>query len=414
MTVTSMVVGATSATTARLNAKITGSSVGFAVADNPAMTGAVLTANVAVNSYNAATIEVTGLAPGTRYWWRGRDGGVTDATFTGQLLTEPAATGEPGSFTIAMSGDAGLSPMFRGVSGPAPQRQSNAPIYDLLRQRALAEDWIRFCHWGDRTYYDLGSGNHGLSAAATLAQYLSMDDDLFANPRQHELYRSVPITLKYDDHDHSENDGTSLSVGSPNARHAYRLRWPSGDLPAGDTSPIYEAWQTCRVQFIALDTRGARVTGSTMLGAAQLAWLENLLATTPASALVLASPTPWIGAAGGDTWSGFPTERAVVAEMLGDYGWLDRMWFVTADVHANGIGTGATNPYGGFPLLVCGALDADWSNTILKSEYDQFWRNGRNQYATLRVDDRGGDIAMTATLWQQRRAQSWRTITVHA
>jgi alkaline phosphatase D len=376
------------------------------------MTGATNSATVVPNGYNAGTVQITGLAPNTRYWYRGRDGGVTDTAITGQFITDPAPAGTPTSFTVGMSGDAGLTPQFWGSSGGAPQRLSRHPIFTHLRTKALAENWRRFLHLGDATYYDLGSGAHSLSATAALSQYRSMWDDLFAQTVQAQLYRDVPIVYVWDDHDIGPNNATSASPGNANAQTAYRERWPSYTLPAGTgANPIYHSFQIGRVLFAVLDTRSARVTGSTILGAAQKTWLTNLLTTTTAEALVLLSPTPWIGATGGDTWSGFGADQTYMGDLLTNNNWIHRMWWVTADMHGNGLASGATNPLAGFPMFIVGGLDADF-NSGTRSEFDLYYHGGRAQYGTLRVDDHGGPIALTATVWQHTRAKAWHQLTI--
>src|SRR5690606_4041925 len=204
------------------------------------------------------------------YWWQVEDNSVLDTSVTGQLLTDPVA-GAAASFVIGVCGDAGLSPTYPGVTGSATNRLSNHPIFDALRERALAEDWRRLAHLGDACYYDLGSGNHGLSSSATAAQYRGMWDDVLAQPRQAQLYREVPWVYAWDDHDFGPNNSDSTSPGRDNACTVYRERVPSYDLPAGSgANPIYHSFVIGRVLFVVSDVRADREPGVTMLGSAQL------------------------------------------------------------------------------------------------------------------------------------------------
>lgn len=402
MTVHSMCVGAATHESMRFNVKVTGSGpVGVAVADNPDMVGAVLSPTVAQNAYKAGTVEVTGLEPGTRYWWRGNDSGIVDQSVAGTFLTDPGPPGDPASFTIGLWGDAGLTPVVPGVGTQVPHRSSFHPGFGVMLQRALAEGWLRVVSLGDEIYYNLGSGSFGLPAAATASQYRSQWDDIFAHAVRHELYRSVPWVYLWDDHDYAQNDSDSTAPGRDNACTVYRERCPSYLLPAGTgAAPIYHSFVIGRVLFIASDTRSDRLR-PTMLGSAQLAWLEGMLAASDADALVWLMPTPWNDTRE-DTWGGFVAERNTVRQMLGDYGWLGRMQMMTADIHAAAIDSGANNRHGGFPITLCASMDATISgpNSDL---YDVAWRPGRGQYATLRVDDHGGDIVVSTAIWRGHR-----------
>lgn len=405
MTMISMIVGAVTDTTARFAVRATTGPVRVAYSASPSMTSPSYSASAALSS-GAAQVQVSGLTPDTRYWWQVEDGGVLDASATGQLLTDPPL-GEPASFTVATCGDAGLTPRWRGVAGAAPQRLSNHPVFDTIRTRALAEGWRRVCHLGDMCYYDLGSGNHGLSASATAAQYRGQWDDILAQPRQAALYRQVSLAYVWDDHDFGPNDSNSGSPGRSNACTVYRERMPSYPLPAGaGANPIYQSWQIGRVLFIASDVRSDRVPGTTMLGAPQIAWMESVLSTSDAAALVWLMPVPWLGMTS-DNWQGFPAEKAALVQMLGDLGWLDRMVQVSADKHVLAMesGRGGNASGGGFPIMLCASLDASIGSYT--TQYDIGMWPGRNQYGTVTVRDDGGDIAIGLTAWRHTRPVAW-------
>jgi len=403
-----MSVGAVTENSARFAVRVTTGPVRIAVSTSAAMTSPVYSASTAVTATGTAIVDVTGLAADTRYWWQVEDNGVLDASATGQLLTDPLL-GVPASFTVGVGGDAGLTPLYPGVSGSAVTRLSNHPVHDLIRQRALTEGWRRFCHIGDICYYDLGSGNHGLSASATATQYRTMWDDIFAQPRQHQLYREVPWVYVWDDHDYGPNNADSTSPGRANARTVYRERVPSYPLPAGSgDDPIHHSFQIGRVLFIASDSRSDRVPGSTLLGAAQLAWLDGLLGSSTAAALVWLMPNPWLGPSA-DTWGGFPAEQADIIAMLDGHGWLDRMVMVSADKHVNAIDSGREGSggqaYGGFPNMVCASLDA--SPGSYTTQYDGGMWPARGQYGTVAVRDTGETVTLSMTAWRGSRPVGW-------
>ncbi|MEU8186000.1 alkaline phosphatase D family protein [Micromonospora carbonacea] len=410
MTVVWMMVGAVTSSSAVFSARVTGGPVRVGVSTSPSFTSPAWSASTTVDSTGVAKVSFTGLAAGTRYWWRVEDNGTVDATYTGQLRTDPVAAGQPASYVLGCIGDAGLTPTVPGVTGAATQRLSNHPIFDTVRTKALAENWARVAHLGDVCYYDLGSGNHGLSATASAAQYRSMWDDVLAQPRQHQLYREVPWVYVWDDHDFGPDNSNASSPGAANALSVYRERIPSYPLPGGAGQPVYHSFQIGRVLHIVSDTRSARVPGSTMLGAAQLAWLSNLLATSTAEALVWLMPTPWLGISS-DTWAGFPTERNSIVSMLTAGGWTDRMVMINADAHTLAIdsGKGGNAGSGGFPVVLCAGLDA--TPHSYSTQYDSGAWPGREQYATVQVDDTGSDIALTTTVYRRERAISWVSVT---
>lgn len=407
-----MCVGAVTDATARFNAKVTDGTSGIRVhiADNPEMAGAVATATETVNGYTAATCEITGLTADTRYWWQVEDSGTLDTSTTGQFVTDPAPAGTPASFTIGLWGDAGLTPAYPGVGTQVPHRSSFHPVFATIRERALAERWRRIVSLGDEIYYNLGSGSFGLSADATVSQFRAQWDDIFLHEDRHALYRDAPWVYAWDDHDFGPNDSDSTDPGRDNVTAVYRERCPSYDLPAGTGSnPIYHSFNIGRILFVVSDTRSDR-TDSTVLGATQTTWLENTLNASNAAALVWLMPTPWLGEHA-DSWAGHTTERSELADLIADTGWSGRTTMLTADIHAAAIASGAANPYGGWPITLCASVDATTSGAS-GSQYDVSWRPGRGQYATLRVDDLGSDIALTSSICRGSRSLAWHTLTV--
>ncbi|WP_431895880.1 alkaline phosphatase D family protein [Micromonospora haikouensis] len=409
MTVVWMMVGAVTDTSAVFSVKVTGGPVRIGVSTSESFTSPSYSASTTVDATKVAKVTFTGLSPATRYYWRVEDNGVVDATYTGQLLTDPVAVGQPASYVLGCIGDAGLTPVVPGVTGSAVSRLSNHPIFDTVREKALAENWARVCHLGDICYYDLGSGSHGLSASATATQYRTMWDDILAQPRQLGLYSSVPFVYIHDDHDFGPDNSNASSPGTANALTVYRERVPHYTLPASAGNPVYHSFTVGRVLHIVSDTRSARVPGSTMLGAAQLAWLDTLLSTSTAEALVWLMPTPWLGISS-DTWAGFTSERDTIVQMLIDGGWTDRMIMINADAHTLAIdsGRGGNAGSGGFPVVLCAGLDA--TPHSYSTQYDSGAWPGRGQYATVSVHDGGGDICLTATVYRGERAISWVSV----
>ncbi|MFI2663743.1 alkaline phosphatase D family protein [Micromonospora carbonacea] len=387
-------VGATTPSSARVVAKIGGASARLAVADNPQLSGPAWYGPVSASAEGIVSLTATGLAPNRRYWWAVEDAGVLDTVTTGRFRTHPPL-GEPATFDFITGGDAGITPEVPGVGAAVnTSRLSNHPVFDTIRLR----DPLFFAHLGDLHYYDLGSNNHGFTGA-TLANYRRAYDDVLLQPRQHELYRNVSTFLLWDDHDFGPNDSDSTAPGRANAQRVYRERVPH--YPLADDEAIFHSFEVGRVLFVGSDSRSDRTPNSypdgadkTMLGSAQRAWLEQLLTRSEASALCWLMPVQWLSGAV-DSWGGFRYEQGQLAQMLGDLGWLSKMWMVVADKHSLGIDTGANNLWGGFPNFLTASLDAGGGDST--GPYDLGITGGRNRYTRFVVDDQGDQIIVQGT-----------------
>lgn len=406
MAVTSMVVGATTASGATFVVRVDGGGpVQVAVADNASMDGAVFFGPVAVDGQGVAKVAASGLAAGIGHWWQAFDDGDGSVSAAGRFRTHPPL-GFAASFTVAVAGDAGLTAVFPGSGSELiPDRISNHPVHDTIRSEALAGDWLMFLHVGDLHYYDLGSGLHGVAGGGSLANYRRGYDDILLQSNQAALYRDVAWHYQWDDHDYGPNNSDGTLPDKGNALQVYGERAPHRALDG--SNGIYQSWQIGRVLFVALDCRFNRSPNTdpqspskTMLGSAQKAWLDDLLATSPAQALVVLSSSPWTGTAQ-DTWAGFTHERDELAAMFGDHGWLGRMVMCYGDKHALGLDSGGTNPYGGFPLLQAASLDASPSASSATGRFDIIPDTpGRAQWGTITVQDLGNVLTIRLAGWK--------------
>jgi hypothetical protein len=167
---------------------------------------------------------------------------------------------------------------------------------------------------------------------------------------------------------------------------------------------IFHSFQIGRVLCVLSDTRSFRTPNATadgpaktMLGASQKAWLTDLLQQSAAEALVWFMPTPWLGTVD-DTWGGFTTERAELAQLITDTGWATKTVMVSADVHALALSSPGGNPHGGFPILHVASIDATPSGAS-GEQYDLGFSPGRNRYGTITVDDFGTHITIELAGW---------------
>lgn len=142
----------------------------------------------------------------------------------------------------------------------------------------------------------------------------------------------------------------------------------------------------------------SQILAKSMLGTAQKTWLTSLLNASSAEVLVWLMPSQWL-AQGSDTWGGFATERQELADLLESTGWADRMCMVYGDQHAAGINSGATNHWGGFPVLEAASMDSGFGDAVI-GRFDVLEDHpGRNQYGTLQVIDVGSAIIVRLTAY---------------
>jgi hypothetical protein len=173
-----------------------------------------------------------------------------------------------------------------------------------------------------------------------------------------------------------------------------------------DANAVYQAWQIGRVQFVATDVRYNRSPNAdpdgpskTMLGATQKTWLAGVLAASTAQVLVWFMASQWLGGST-DGWASFATERDELVELLDEHGWLGRMVMVQGDRHALGLTGGATNNWGGFPVLQAASMDSSFGTPIPDVFDVGDDTPGRNQYGTVAVTDLGSAITLELTGWQ--------------
>lgn len=399
LNVCSVWTGATTSTTARVKARLTSAGSGtLLVADNEAMTGPASFGPVASGADNVIVWDVSGLSPNSRYWLLVNDGAL-NPSFKATFRTHPGPIGEPASYIFGAAGDAGLAG-GSGDSSNITNAVSNHPVFDTMRVQGAAEQWVWFSHLGDLHYRNIATNT---VASFRTAYFENMNyGALVGLFRQGDFFRSLATTYVWDDHDYGPNNSNRTSAARPAAQQAYREWVPHYPLP--DTAGIYQSWQVGRVLYIASDVRSFRDPNNdpsspakTMLGTAQKAWMENLLATSDAEALVWQTPSRWLASDSdtGDTWNSFAYERAEMIQMFGDTGWLHRMIQLTADKHSVSMCTGPGNPHGGFPVYMLAGMDCDYSDP--DPLYDLGSIGGRGQYGTVRVKDDGHTIALTGT-----------------
>lgn len=428
--------GAVTPTSVWVRARVEGtdSSAELLVSEQEDLSSPVTYGPVSPDSVDMASVEVTGLESSTRYYYRWVIDSTEQPDFDGTFRTAPPNDGTPQSFVIGAAGDAGLT--GNGDDSYITSGVSDNPVFDTMREKALAEDWLGFCHLGDFFYRD-GESTDASHFRATYDDVLTFDATEGASARQGRFYRSVNMTLAHDDHDLMDNNTDSTSAGRDSALTVYRESAPHYRLPAGDGAEgIYQSWRWGRVLFLQCDVRAYRdpnvdfdddpSSSKTMLGSGQKSWMERVLRNSDAQALVWIVPSLWlsdqgntrnagIGYSGGDysndSFHRFKREREELVQLFGDHGWLERMVCLQADKHALSMSSGPNNPHGGFPLFMFASMDSGYSANP-EGQYDLGQSNGRRRYGTLQVEDSGHTIAITGTGYIGDSV--WRSYTAYA
>lgn len=374
--------GNVTATTATVSIRLgsAGQRVRLVVGPNEQLSPSAFSAAVTTSllSGNVAAMDISGLEPGQTYYYGVEVGGVlrTEAGSRGRFRTFPQG---PGSFKIALIGD-------------SDYRDNDQRVYDAV----LAEDPLFLLFNGDIHYGDILSRNP--------EDYRVAYDSVLKHPNQSPLYRSVPIAYMWDDHDFSGGDNSDgTAPGTAIARGVYRDYVPHYPLAAGDGT-IGQAFTVGRVRVIMTDLRSAasRATdpegpAKTKLGVAQKAWFKQELVSARDAGFPLViwlCPEPWVGPAtpGEDSWGGYATERAELANFIRDNR-IRNLVVYGGDMHAMAFDDGTHSDYatgGGAPLLVLHAAPLTRDTNTKGGPYTIGPFQGSQQYGILEVTDNGG------------------------
>jgi len=325
----------------------------------------------------AVRLDVDGLRPDQRYEYVIEvDGRVDRGRGRGTFRT-PAAG--PASFRL--------------VSSSCARVDSNAAVFDAMAE----EDPLLYLALGDVHYSNIADNDVGTFETAY--------DRMLTQPGQAALYRSVPVSYVWDDHDYGPNDSDADSPSRDAARQAFREQVPSHPLVSDGA--INRAFTIGRVRFVVTDTRSER-RGDSMLGAEQLAWFEDeIVAASRTHALVVwMNPSPWIGEANpsGDGWAGFADERRHIADVLADAD-VDNLLMVSGDAHMLGFDDGSNSGYAsdgspGFAVFQTAALDRP--GNVKGGPYSGGAFPGFGQYGVIDVDDDGEllEVRLSGKNWK--------------
>ncbi|MGW6447166.1 alkaline phosphatase D family protein [Lentzea sp. NPDC055074] len=273
-------------------------------------------------------VEVHGLRPNTRYWYRFRVGNVVSPVGR----TKTAGCGSELNF---------------GVVSCANWSAGHFAGYGFLAR----QDLDAVIHLGDYIYEGYSTEVRVPDPphkCVTLEDYRRRHAHYKTDRHVQAVHAAHPFIATWDDHESADN---SSSIGSP--VHDPATDGPWGTRLAAATQAYYE-WMPVRegrldrtfhfgdlASLTMLDLRSYR-TDTTILGAAQRDWLIGTLTTDGArwqlvGNSVMISPfkipaLPGLPPSNPDQWDGFPADRERVLKALGD---RRNTVFLTGDIHSS-------------------------------------------------------------------------------
>ena len=299
----------------------------------------------------------------------------------------------------------GTQPLKRILFGSCAKQDKPVPIFNTMRQ--AKPDLLLFL--GDNIYAD----------TTDMKVMQEKYDKLNAKESFQRLVKACPVMATWDDHDYGANDAGADYAERKASQKLFLDFWKDPeDSPRRRRSGVYQARifgpPGRRVQVIVLDTRyfrsplkkGTRRVGGpyypsddrrrTMLGAAQWKWLEKQL-REPAELRIVASSIQLASeAAGQETWSNLPHERARFIQLVKSTK-ANGVVIVSGDRHWAEIS--AVKPLDGYPLY-----------DITASSFNQLHARGtptqnrfreipktfhRENFGALNIDWKGIDTVLT-------------------
>lgn len=274
-----------------------------------------------------AFVEVTGLAPATRYEVTIRcDSGARLGPHHARTAPRPD---DPRPVRIAVSADIDPNPEFDSE----------------LCTHLVAAGPELFVSLGDFPYAD-----NGPDVAVTADAYRRRYAEALTTPKLRAWLQAMTLRAIYDDHEFRNDWDAMFAAAEPDRYAAAMQVWDEFFPVRGATGDVrYRAWRWgAHLECFLLDCRRFRSANAavddetkTMLGELQRAWLVDRVRRSPAPFKLVFTSVPLDYGDGDDHWAAFSTERQRLFDALvGVPGLLfvsaDQHWFA-AHRHAYGI-----------------------------------------------------------------------------
>ncbi|HSA82539.1 MAG TPA: alkaline phosphatase D family protein [Geminicoccaceae bacterium] len=256
--------------------------------DGPKLTG---------ESDHMGILEVSGLRPSTRYFYR-----------------------------VLIDGDA-ASPVSSFVTAP--------PDGTAVRLRFATTSCVGLPEDAERSWEEL--------AKAPIDLLLRLGDNVYAGstdpdvqrriyyaqrriPAHRSVVRRTPSLAIWDDWDYAGDNSDGTAPGKESSLRTFKQLWPNPGFGQASDPGVYFKHTWGDIDFFMLDGRYRRSPNEapddgrkTMLGSAQLAWLKRELAASTATFKFLASGGEWQSRGRVDSWRSFRRERDELFRFIRDH-----------------------------------------------------------------------------------------------
>jgi hypothetical protein len=400
-TVSQLVAGAPAAAGFQVYAKTSGAtSCRLAYSTSPSMTSPSYITAQTPDASGYLRYTLTGLSAFTRYYVQVADtpsGGMESLIGPIGACKTLATAGTPANYTVAL-----VSCIAQGDTVTPPATA------------AAISDWISY--GADLNVFTGDFDYSGTTSTVLATQVGVYETQIGFIPSLSSMVATAWGYYCRSDHEAGPDNGDSDNTYTATNIAAAQSVFPMGVL--GDTvnSPphgLYQAWVSGRVRFIMIDIRNTdRSPGGntdngtkTMLGATQLAWLENQL-IQPEPLKVIISDVAWMGTAtitnGPDKWWSYDTERqAIISYIAANRHLVKNVVLWHGDSHLVGCTVGANNSWGGFPVY-CAAPLLNVGGGLMQTTFDQHYSNSGGecrQYGRLAFTDNGSSITVAFQGW---------------
>lgn len=353
------------------SAKTSGaSSARLAASASPAMTSPTYSAQVTPDAQGMVKATVSGLTPGTQYWYAWELGGGLDTATLGRAKT-PAAG--PQSFTI--------------VFASCDNGSGTSAAYS----RMLTRNPLIFLSPGDLHYGDVTTNN----AALYRAQY----DTLFSSVGGGPFFEQVPYEHTPSDHDFADNNSIGTSGNGLTVKTAFHTAFrqcePHHLLPV--TDGVYRTFVLGRVRFLITDNRSYKSlqtntdnSSKTVLGTTQKQWFKDVISSATEPVILWLNDQPWTNMGGADDeWANYNTERQELGTFISGSG--KNVMILAGDMHAVAADDGTNSP-GTIPVVHASPLEnsASIKGTYTSGPFPASGSATVEQYGVVAVTDSGG------------------------
>lgn len=224
-----------------------------------------------------------------------------------------------------------------------------------------------------------------------------------------ELSRRTPIYGIWDDHDFATNDSDGTVKGKETVLRTFKEFWANPAYGQPNDPGVYFKFSWGDLDFFMLDGRyhrspnAERDTGhKTMLGPAQLDWLERELLAAKGTVKFLVSGGEWETYSHKDSWASFLRERNEIFKFIDDNR-ISGVVLLSGDRHF----TGAYQVRGRFVEVTSGPLGSTNARTSITPEMF-FTHNEGKMYCIFDVDTTAAKPALTLEVYKAAAGLIWR------